>query len=299
MVGTCRYVCFLNMVKIDVVCPLHRADGMIDAVIEGLKAQKNIIFNKVVFPITKEEDDLSVVIRKITEAGFCYFLVPLGDFSHSLTRQTAVMEYCESDVVVMISQDVRFVDEDALSRLASVINETCVYAYGRQICSQKTIERYVREKNYGKESLTVSAADVENMQLAAFFASDAFSAYHRPTFVTLGGYDSIHMMMNEDMYYAKKVIDRGLQKAYVATAVAEHSHRYTFKQLYNRYRATGKWFAEHPEFDDYKTTDSGLKLALYVFKRALREFNIPVLFRFLPDMTSRYLGMKKGKEEKR
>ena len=93
-----------------------------------MQAQKNIILNKVVFPITKEEADLSVVIRKITEAGFCYFLVPLGDFSHSLTRQTAVMEYCESDVVVMISQDVRFVDEDALSRLASVINETCVYA---------------------------------------------------------------------------------------------------------------------------------------------------------------------------
>lgn len=283
------------MLKIDVVCPLYRAEDEIDAVLRGLTAQKNIILQKVVFPITDTGDDLSVVIEKIQKAGYTYFLVPLGDFSHSLTRQTAVFDYCESDVVLMLSQDARFTGEDAVFSLASAVNETCVYAYGRQICEKKTIERYIREKNYGKESFALSSDDVESMQLSAFFASDAFSAYHRPTFVKSGGYDNIHMTTNEDMYYAKKVIDMGLQKAYVATAVVEHSHKYTLRQLYQRYRATGEWFAQHPEFDAYKTTDSGLKLALYVFKRALKDFNIPVLLRFLPNMSARYLGMKKGK----
>ena len=42
-----------------------------------------------------------------------------------------------------------------------------------------------------------------------------------------------------------------------------------------------------------------MKLALHVFKSALKDFNIPVLFRFLPDMTSRYLGMRKGKKAMR
>ena len=284
------------MLRIDVVCPLHRAENEIDAVLAGLAAQKNIILHKVVFPITDTGDDLSVVIEKIQKAGYTYFLVPLADFSHSLTRQTAILNHCESDVVLMLSQDARFAGEDAAFSLASAVNEACVYAFGRQICSKRTIERYVREKNYGKESLTVSGADVERMQLSAFFASDAFSAYHRPTFIKLGGYDGIPMTTNEDMYYAKKVIDAGLKKAYVAHAVVEHSHKYTLKQLHQRYYATGEWFARHPEFDAYKTTDSGLKLALYVFKRALRDFNIPVLLRFLPDMSARYLGMKKGKK---
>lgn len=273
------------------------ADEDIDHVIEGLRTQKNIELHKVIFPIT-EEGDLSAVIERIDAAGFTYFLVPKSEFSHSLTRQRAILEHCESDVVLMMSQDVRFVADNAVFELTSVISDTCVYAYGKQICTRKSIERYTREKNYGSESLTVGAENVEEMQLAAFFASDAFAAYHRPTFVSLGGYDDIHMMMNEDMYYAKKILDRGFKKAYVATAVAEHSHKYKLKQLYDRYRATGKWFAEHPEFDCYKTTDSGMKLAKYVLKRALRDFNIPVLFRFLPDMTSRYLGMKKGKKEK-
>lgn len=284
------------MLRIDVVCPLHRAEDEIDAVLAGLAAQKNIILHKVVFPITDTGNDLSVVIEKIQKAGYTYFLVPLADFSHSLTRQTAILGHCESDVVLMLSQDARFADENAVFLLASAVSETCVYAYGRQICSKKTIERYIREKNYGKESLTVSSADVERMQLSAFFASDAFSAYHRPTFVKLKGYDGIHMTTNEDMYYAKKVIDAGLKKAYVANAVVEHSHKYTLKQLYQRYYTTGEWFAQHPEFDAYKTIDSGLKLALYVLGRALMGFNIPVLLRFLPDMCARYLGMKKGKK---
>lgn len=98
------------------------------------------------------------------------------------------------------------------------------------------------------------------------------------------------------MYYAKKVIDAGYKKAYVAEAVAEHAHHYSFKQLYNRYFQTGIWFAEHPEFDEYKATNSGLSLALYVFKKALFAFNIPVLVRFIPDMLARFLGMKKGKK---
>ncbi|MBR6728321.1 MAG: hypothetical protein IKM08_09030 [Clostridia bacterium] len=285
------------MLRIDVVCPLHMADEDIGHVIEGLKEQKDIELHKVVFPIT-EEGDLSAVIGQIEAAGFTHFPVPKSEFSHSLTRQKAVMEYCESDVVLMISQDVRFAGDRAVFELCSAVSAEVPYAYGRQLCKRRSIERYTREKNYGKESLTVGAEQVGEMQLAAFFASDAFSAYHRPTFVALGGYDDIHMMMNEDMYYAKKVIDKGLKKAYVATAEVEHSHKYKLRQLYNRYRATGEWFAEHPEFDGYKTTDSGMKLAKYVLKRALCEFNIPVLFRFLPDMTSRYLGMKKGKKGK-
>ena len=283
------------MIKIDVVCPLYRADDEIGAVIEGLKAQKNIILNKVVFPITLD-GDISPVIAKIEKAGLDYFCVKKSEFSHSLTRQKAIMEHCECDIVLMITQDIRFANEDSAYILASAINENAVYAYGRQICTENTVEKYTREKNYGKENLFVTSSDVEAMQLSAFFASDAFAAYHRPTFIALNGYDNIPMMMNEDMYYAKKIIDNGYTKAYVAGAIVEHSHNYGCKKLYERYRATGKWFSEHPEFDNYKTTDSGLKLALYVFKRAVKEFNIPVLLRFLPDMTSRYLGMKKGKK---
>ncbi|MBQ8428217.1 MAG: rhamnosyltransferase [Clostridia bacterium] len=281
--------------KIDVVCPLFEAAEEIDGFLTRLQAQTGVEIQKKVFAVTKSAD-FERTVEKLQAAGCDYFLVEKEDFSHSLTRQKAIYEHCESDVVIMMSQDVVLENEDALLLLASAVSAEVPYAYGRQICKKKTIEFYVRNKNYGSESLIVSQADVEKMQLKAFFASDAFSAYHRPTFLSLGGYDDEHMMMSEDMYYAKKVIDAGLKKAYVAEAVVEHSHKLTLKQLYNRYYQTGIWFANHPQFDNYKTTDSGLKLATYVFKKALLHFNIPVLFRFIPDMLARYLGMKKGKK---
>ena len=281
--------------KIDVVCPLFEAAEEIDGFLTRLQAQTGVEIQKTVFAVTKSAD-YERTLEKLQGTNCTYFLVEKEEFSHSLTRQKAIYEYCESDVVVMMSQDVILENEDALFLLAQAVSAEVPYAYGRQICKKKTIEYYIRNKNYGPESETVSQADVEKMQLKAFFASDAFSAYHRPTFLSLGGYDNEHMMMSEDMYYAKKVIDAGLKKGYVAEAVVEHSHKFTLKQLYNRYYQTGIWFANHPQFDNYKTTDSGLKLAVYVFKKALLNFNIPVLFRFIPDMLARFLGMKKGKK---
>ncbi len=283
-------------ITVDIVCPLHRADKYIDSLFEGLRTQEKVNFGTVVFAIT-EDGDTSEVKKKITEAGYTYFTVMLDEFSHSLTRSYAMRKRCKNDIVIMLSQDVILFDSRAIFELASAINEEVVYAYGRQICKKKNIEYYVRKKNYGNESFDVSAEDIEELQLKAFFASDAFAAYYRPTFIELNGYDDIPMMMSEDMYYAKKIIEAGYKKAYVATAVVEHSHKFTLRQLYKRYYATGKWFAEHPEFDGYKTTDTGMKLAFYVLGQALKGFNIPVIFRWLPDMTARYLGMRKGKKE--
>ena len=50
-------------------------------------------------------------------------------------------------------------------------------------------------------------------------------------------------------------------------------------------------------FDKYKSVDSGVKLAIYVLLQALKHFDIRTMIRWLPDMTSRYLGMKKGKKD--
>ena len=285
-------------ISIDCVCPLYKADVYIDSLIDGIGSQQDIQLNKVVFVIT-DTGDTNNVINKILAAGYTYFIVPQDKFSHSLTRAKAIKDYCSSDVVIMLSQDVKLINNKAFFELAHMITDEVVYAYGRQICQKKTIEHYVRLRNYGDKSYIVGSEDVKSLQLRAFFASDAFSAYHRPTFIKLNGYDDKHMMMSEDMYYAKKIIDAGYRKAYVATAVVEHSHKLNLKQLYNRYYATGVWFSEHPEFNKYKTTDTGIQLALYVLVQAIKSFNVPVLLQWLPNMSARYFGMKKGKNKKR
>lgn len=283
------------MIDIDVICPLFNADKYIDSLLENIKGQRGVKLNSVVFAVT-EYGDTSSVKAKISAAGFFYFSVKPDDFSHSLTRQRAIFDYCKSEAVIMMSQDVNLINDNSLYELAKNINGEVVYAYGKQICRKKTIEHYIRKKNYGNITEFVGSADIERLQLKAFFASDAFSAYHRPTFVKLNGYDNENMMMSEDMYYAKKILEAGYKKGYIASAVVEHSHKMTLKQLYCRYYQTGIWFKCHPEFCNYKTTETGMKLALYVLGQALKEFNVPVLFRWLPDMTARYFGMRQGKK---
>ena len=286
------------MIKVDIVCPIYNGSSYVEALYDSFFKQKNIEVNKIVFPITITSDEEMTKIRKFVEdKKITSFEVTKNEFSHSLTRQCAMLEYCESDIVIMISQDIKLTNEDVFYNLVKDINsKETVYNYARQICTNKSIEKYIRKKNYPEKSYYVTKDDIEKMQLMAFFASDACSAYDRNVFVQLGGYGGFDVMMNEDQLYSKIILDAGYKKKYCADAIVEHSHKYKLKQLYTRYYETGKFYSKVKVFEQYKSTDSGVKLALYVLKKALCRFDIPVLLRWLPDMTSRYLGMKKGKK---
>ena len=133
------------MLKVDIVCPLNQADLYINSFIINLQKQKNVEYGNVVFVIT-ENGDTGSVKQKITDAGFQFFSVAQEEFSHSLTREKALFEFCTSEIVIMISQDVILFDEEAICKLASCINKDVVYAYGKQICRKKTIEHYIRQK---------------------------------------------------------------------------------------------------------------------------------------------------------
>ena len=284
------------MLELDVVCPLYKHLEQIKSLVEHLRTQKNVEIKNMVFPLTLSgEDEDQQIVDFLKENNIQYFTETTETFSHSLTREKAIKE-CKSKLVVLISQDVVLFDENALYNLASKIDDEYIYGFGRQICTNKSIEKYIRKKNYPEQSYTVSKKDIEKMQLMAFFTSDAFSCINRDKFIELDGYQGYNVMFAEDMLYSKFLLDAGYKKVYAADAVVEHSHKYTLKQLYKRYYETGKFHAEIKVFDQYKSTDSGMKLALYVLKEALKHFDIPVLFRWLPDMSARYLGMKKGRK---
>lgn len=285
------------MLQLDVVCPCYKNLDQIKSLVEHLKLQKDVDIKSMVFPLTLSGEDVDNQIMDFLEENkIKYFTETTETFSHSLTREKAIKDYCTSKLVILISQDVILFDENAFYNLASKIDDEYIYGFGRQICTNKSIEKYIRKRNYPEQGYTVSKDDIERMQLMAFFTSDAFSCINRDKFIELDGYQGYNVMFAEDMLYSKFLLDAGYKKVYAADAVVEHSHKYTLKQLYKRYYETGKFHAEIKIFDQYKSTDSGMKLALYVLKEALKHFDIPVLFRWLPDMSARYLGMKKGRK---
>ncbi len=288
----------MNKIVVDIVCPVYKGFSFLQELYDSFFIQKNIEIKNIVFPITNSNDDeMKKIVEFSEKKNIKYFIVEKNEFSHSLTRQKAIMEYCESKNVIMISQDIKLTNDEVFYNLIKDIdNGHSVYNYGRQICTNKSIEKYIRKKNYPTESFYVLKDDIERLQLMAFFSSDACSAYNRDVFISLGGYGGYDVMMNEDQLYSKIILDAGYKKKYCADAIVEHSHKYKLKQLYKRYYEAGKFYKEVKVFDSYKSTDSGVKLALYVLKQALIHFDILVLLRWLPDMMARYLGMKKGRK---
>lgn len=285
------------MLKVDIVCPIYKDVDEIKSFIKSLKTQKNIEIGNIVLPHTLSSNKEDEEIRKVINyKKVIYFKVDQKDFSHSLTRQKTVEEYCMSPIVVFCSQDITFNDSNSIYNLASNINDEIVYAYGRQICTKNTIEKYIRQKNYGNSNIIVSKEDIDKLQIMAFFASDAFSAINREVFIKLNGYQGYNVNMNEDQLYSKIVLDNGYKKMYVANAIVNHSHKYTLKQLYTRYYNAGKFYKDVKIFDEYKTNESGIKLGFYVLKQALKHFNIKVILRWPFDMGARYFGMKKGRK---
>lgn len=285
----------MGLLEIDVLCPIYKGFEYLPRLLNGIMKQQNVKINNIVFPLTNTHDEnYQKSLEFIKNHNIKYFIVEQNEFSHSLTREKAMREYCSSKVVIFLSQDVIIDENDSFFKLAeSVANNKTVYNFGRQICRNNSIEKYIRNKNYPKTSYLVTKNDIGS-NLDSFFSSDAFSAYNRDVFLEVGGYQGYDLMMNEDMLYSKIILEHGYTKAYVAEAYVEHSHKYTLKQLYKRYYESGKFFSEVKLFDGYSSTSSGFGLAMYVLKEALKKFHILVLLRWLPDMTARYIGMRRG-----
>ena len=281
--------------NIDIICPLYNAENDILNLHQSILKQKNINLNEIKYVLTESKDKTE---EKLTELNCKYRKIKKEDFSHGLTREVEAFE-SKADILVFITQDVKIIRDDWLFNLTKDIENGQVDAcYSRQLCDNNTIEKYTRECNYPAESKIVSKKDIEKLGLKTFFFSDASSAIKRETFVKLNGYDHKKLVINEDMYIAYKLITNGYKIKYCADSEVVHSHVFTLKQYYNRYKDTGKFFKENKYLNNYKVNQAGGNMAKYVLKRATQDKNWKVLIRFIPNMTARFIGMKVGKISK-
>lgn len=277
---------------IDIICPLYNASNYIENLYKSLLLQKNVKINEIEFLLTESKDDSEEILK---DNNISYELIQKEEFSHSLTREKAALK-SNADILCFVSQDIVIEDELWLYKLTkNIVNGNAEAAYSRQITKYNNIEKYTREKNYPDKSLIKSKKDLDNLGLYTFFFSDAASCVRTDVFKKLNGYDNKNLPINEDMYLAYKLIMNDYRIAYEADSVVLHSHNFKLKEIYDRYKLTGKFFKENSYIDKYGTNGSGASLAKYILKRAFSEFNIKVILRWPFDMAARFIGMKVGK----
>ncbi len=280
--------------SITVVCPLYNGRKYVEYLNTEINKQININIIDVLYIITKTNDGTEEYLESI---GAKYKSIDKDDFSYSLTRELILKEWVTTEKVIMISQDIKFVNNEVFSHLVKAIDtEGVAYAFSRQIADNNSIEKYIRKNNYPMESYCISSNDIQRLGLKAFFASDVCCIINRDVFIKLNGYDQQNIPMNQEMYYSKKLLENGYKIMYCADSKIIHYHNYTLKELDKRYFLVGQFFAQYPEFKKYKAESTGLKLAFKVFFSALFDFNLPVVFRAFPDMLTRYMAKRRGEK---
>ena len=278
--------------NIDIICPLYNAEKFIEPLHNSLLKQKNVKINQIKYVLTESKDKTESILKK---NKLNYEKIKKEEFSHSLTRENAAKK-SKADIVVFITQDIIIENDDWLEKLTMpIINKEADACYSRQLTKFDNIEKYTREGNYPDKSIIKTKNDIKKLGLKTFFFSDASSAINNKVFKKLNYYDGNNFMFNEDMYIAHKLITNGYKIKYCADSVVYHSHKFTLKQLYNRYKDSGRFFKQKPYMDEYGTTGSGFILAKYVLKRIIQEKRFVLLFRYPFDMAARLFGMKVGK----
>lgn len=277
---------------VDIICPLYQAENYIENLHKSLLKQRNVKINKIQYILTKSVDKSEEILKK---NNLNYEMIEKEDFSHSLVREKAALK-SKADIICFISQDIVIENDNWLEKLVKPIIENEADAtYSRQLTKFNNIEKYTRESNYPDKSIIKSKKDINKMGLKTFFSSDASAAIKKEVFVKLGGYDGKNLPISEDMYFTYKLIVNGYKVKYCADSIIYHSHDFKLKELYDRYKLTGKFFKENSYLDKYGTNSSGGGLAKYILKRAIQDKNVKVLVRYPFDMAARLIGMKVGK----
>ena len=282
--------------NISIICPLYNAEKYIEKLNKSILKQKIEWDFEIKYILTESNDNTESILKRL---GAKYRLIRKEEFSHSLCREKEIYN-SDADIVVLITQDIVIKNDIWLFNLVKdMVEGKCEAAFSRQICENKSIERYTRMKNYPNKSRIVSKKDINELGTMTYFFSDASSAIKRDIFIKLNGYDMKDLLTNEDMYIAYKLINNGYRIKYCSDSEVIHSHNYSYKLLFKRYFDQGVFLKQHEYINNSGINQSAFDLFKYVLYYSIKDINIRVLMGFIPNFSIRFIANKLGQKYKK
>lgn len=286
------------MVEADVIIPVYKPTSKLIDLLDRLKTQTYPVHRIILINTEKQYFDA------FADAGFWERYhnlqvrhVTKKEFDHGGTRNFGV-SFSDTPYFIMMTDDALPVDDKLTEQLLMPFEDKNVaMSYARQMTDEKCgiIERYTRSFNYPEESLIKSAASIKDMGIKAFFASNVCAAYRREVFDELKGFPG-HTIFNEDMIYARGVLNAGYSIAYAAKAAVTHSHNYSGLQQMKRNFDLGVSHAEYPEiFGGIPAESEGIRLVKQTCGYLCRAGKPWLIFRLIWQSGCKYLGYFMGK----
>ena len=219
--------------------------------------------------IDSGSDDQTVALAK--RAGFETLLIDRSQFDHGGTRQQAAKLLSDCEVVIFLTQDAIFAEQNSIERLLQAFDHPEVgAAYGRQLPFQNATlsEQHARAFNYPEQGQIKTLQDRELLGIKTAFISNSFAAYRRDALLAVGGFPS-QLIFGEDTYVAGKLLLAEWQIAYCGDAPVFHSHNQSLVTLLSRsfdigvFHSNQSWLLQEfqsPEGEGLKFVNSELRL---------------------------------------
>ncbi len=289
--------------SVDVIIPVYKPSEDFPRLLEMLQKQTVSVGKMIVINTERQFWDEAVDERELQEkySNLVMKHIKKQEFDHGGTRNLGV-SLADSPYFVMLTDDAMPCDEYLLQHLLAPFSDPRIkMTYGRQLPSKECgiLEEYTRGFNYPENSRKKFAEDIKDMGIKAFFASNVCAAYNRKVFEELGGFIS-HTIFNEDMIYARKLLDAGYGIGYAADACVIHSHNYSGVQQFHRNFDLGVSHGEHPEvFGGIATESEGIKMVKKTCSYLIKEGRALLIGKLFWQSGCKYAGFFLGKRFKK
>ena len=284
---------------VDVIIPTYKPDSRLLNVIEKLRAQ-TVAPQRIVL-INTEKKYMDELLGRCgidpAQSGFEVINIDKSEFDHGKTRNEG-SKGSEADYLLYMTMDAAPADDKMIEIMAGAFCDNKVAAvYARQLPYNDASlgERFSRSFNYPAISHVKSLADKERLGIKTFFCSNACAMYDRKVFEQLGGFPE-GMIFNEDMVFARRIIEEGYSIAYESKAGVYHSHNYTNMQQFHRNFDLAVSQAMHPEvFSDVSSESEGMTYVKTAFVYFLKQGRPFYFIPFALQSVFRLAGYRLGK----
>ncbi len=285
--------------SVDVIIPVYKPDRRFARLLRML-ARQTYPVNRIIIMNTESrywKDEAYEGIRNLE-----IHHLTKEEFDHGGTRNRGA-GYGAGDVMLFMTDDAVPQDNRLVERLVAALKrkgpagETAAAAYARQLPEKdcNAIERFTRNFNYPDKSRVKTRADLPELGIKTYFASNVCCAYRRDIFEGLGGFAE-RTIFNEDMIYAAGAVAAGYAVVYAADAKVIHSHNLTLAQQFRRNFDLGVSQADHPEvFGGVSSEGEGVRLVKQTAAWLVRGGKLLLVPSLLAGSGCKWIGYRLGK----
>ena len=281
--------------KVIVCLPALDAAAALEELSAGLKTQTLLPSEILVLDSASTDGTADLAAQD----GCRVISIPRAEFRHGGTRQLAAELATDADILVYLTQDAILADENALARLITAFDDPAVgAAYGRQLprADASPIAAHARFFNYPSVSHVRTSESASTLGFKAIFFSNSFGAYRRSALMNVGGFPK-ELNFGEDTVVAARLLQAGWKIAYVADALAYHSHNYTLREEFRRYYEIGRLHGSEPWLlrDFGAATGEGRKFVLSETRYLLQHAPWLIPEAWLRN-SMKYAGYRRGRQ---